>query len=270
MAYQAPKLSKIDPYSLVACPLEPLANRQRLSWASGFLWTHGEHHFLVTNWHVLSGINPDTGASLAGAPASPNELRFTAWRTGSATGLETSVVTLTLINDDGQCTWLEHPKYGRAVDIAAVFVGSDKFAANLQTLNQLPDTQDMAVHVGSDVFIVGWPFPPDVVGPTPVWKRGTIATEPATAKSIGKREILVDTATKQGMSGSLVIARSVGLYQTESGDQIGDPGPHSRFIGVYSGRFGDLGEAQLGRVWDAALIDDVISGAKPGDIPRSR
>jgi hypothetical protein len=66
IVYQPPKVAKIDPYSLAAYPLELLANKNVIGHGSGFLWRHRSELFLVTNWHVLSAITPETGVPLEG------------------------------------------------------------------------------------------------------------------------------------------------------------------------------------------------------------
>ena len=263
IAYTSPKLPKLDRYSLVACSLTTLANGNALSTASGFIWTRDGRHFLITNWHVLSGLNAISAQPMHKSLACPDKVRVKAWRRGDV-GYILADITIDLVDAQGQSTWIEHPVHGRAVDVAAIYLLPQEFIPNIKSLNELPDTLDMAVHVGSDVFILGWPLSPDVVGPAPIWKRGTIASEPSIANMQGEHHLLVDTATRPGMSGSLVIARSLGMYQTESGDQIGKPGPHSRFIGVYSGRLGgeDPDKVQLGIAWHAYLIDEIISGSK--------
>lgn len=74
--------------------------------------------------------------------------------------------------------------------------------------------------------------------------------------------MIVDTATRRGMSGSPVILRSWGQYQQNAGPAILSGGAHSSFVGIYSGRLGstDKLDAQLGIVWPRFLIDEVIAG----------
>ena len=58
----------------------------------------------------------------------------------------------------------------------------------------------IAIMIGMDVFILGYPFgsgPPAF----PVWKRGSIASEPDLVKTTNGY-YLIDTASRPGMSGS--------------------------------------------------------------------
>jgi hypothetical protein len=110
------------------------------------------------------------------------------------------------------------------------------------------------------VFVLGYPFkiePPAF----PIWKRGSIASEPQLAR-LTTGYMHVDTASRPGMSGGPVIRRSWGMHIMDSGDQIGDGGSRTRFLGVYSGRVpvGHPHEAQIGLVWDGSYINEIIAG----------
>ena len=63
------------------------------------------------------------------------------------------------------------------------------------------------------------------------------------------------------MSGAPVIRRSWTNHMTEPGAIVVDT-PINRFIGVYSGRIptDHAHEAQIGLVWNASLIDEIIGG----------
>ncbi len=70
----------------------------------------------------------------------------------------------------------------------------------------------------------------------------------------------LDTATREGMSGSPVIQ-----YRRRAVSFIGNHGQtdfHAQFVGIYSGRIipRDFFEAQLGKVWKADCIDEIIDG----------
>ena len=119
--------------------------------------------------------------------------------------------------------------------------------------------------VGDDCFILGYPKGLTGAGNTPIWKRGSIASEP----NLDLKEeplVLVDSATRQGMSGSPVIARHSGIH-TKGGQISADTiiGTAQSFLGIYSGRTDDdeLG-VQIGRVWKATVVGEVICKGKRG------
>jgi hypothetical protein len=123
---------------------------------------------------------------------------------------------------------------------------------SLYPLNVLANAK-LRIEVGMDVFILGYPFkiePPAY----PVWKRGSIASEPQLAR-LTTDYVLVDTASRPGMSGarsSMVEPGFVAVMDT----------PINKFIGVYSGRVptDHPYEAQIGLVWADYLIDEIIAG----------
>ena len=74
--------------------------------------------------------------------------------------------------------------------------------------------------------------------------------------------LLVDTASRPGMSGSPVILRTYFMHVTQENKITVTSGPANKFIGVYSGRLHtqDPLEAQIGMVWSATFIDEIIDG----------
>ena len=110
---------------------------------------------------------------------------------------------------------------------------------------------------------MGYPRGMSGGGHFPIWKRATIATEPDVDLD-GLPRFYVDTATREGMSGSPVYAQEVGYWlpEGETDKAKASIGKGRRFIGVYSGRLGaeDEFKAQLGIVWkESALISLVES-----------
>jgi hypothetical protein len=122
-----------------------------------------------------------------------------------------------------------------------------------------------------EVFILGYPFKIELPG-YPVWKRGSIASEPqlasitsALGSAVKQSEyMLVDSASRPGMSRPPVIRRSWSNHDIEPNFIATVSTPIDRFIGVYSGRAhtDHPNEAQIGLVWDGSLIDEIIAGQR--------
>jgi hypothetical protein len=72
--------------------------------------------------------------------------------------------------------------------------------------------------------------------------------------------MLVDSASRPGMSGAPVIRRSWGNHMLENGNATMGTGSATRFIGVYSGRLhtNDPNDPQLARVWPRTLLDEIV------------
>jgi hypothetical protein len=121
------------------------------------------------------------------------------------------------------------------------------------------------IQIGMDVFILGYPFGAKPPG-FPVWKRGSIASEPDLARP-NTDYLLVDTASRPGMSGAPVIRRSWRNHLVEGDAMSMDSRPATKFIGVYSGRLhiNDSDDAQIGMVWHPSFIDEIIAGGKLDD-----
>jgi hypothetical protein len=68
-------MATIDPFSLTTVPLSTYFDDTHLSDATGFLWNQGERNYLITNWHVLTGRNAQTGESLHARGGRPNKIR---------------------------------------------------------------------------------------------------------------------------------------------------------------------------------------------------
>lgn len=101
----------------------------------------------------------------------------------------------------------------------------------------------------------------------PIWKKASIATQPD-IDSLPK--ILIDTATRSGLSGSPVIMQRVGVHGMVNAQVMSETtfGRIRKFIGVYSGRIGDDElKAQLGIVWKAKVIDEIINAKIKGKAP---
>jgi hypothetical protein len=152
-----------------------------------------------------------------------------------------------------------HP--GRRADIAVLPIPfrPKELVIALYPLNVLANAK-LRIEVGMEVFILGYPF--EIKPPAyPVWKRGSIASEPQLAR-LTTDYMLVDTASRPGMSGAPVIRRSWTNHMVEPGVVAVMDTPLNRFIGVYSGRIptDHPHEAQIGLVWDASLIDETVAG----------
>lgn len=232
---------------------------------SGFLWrSHGET-YLITNWHNVTGQNSETKEYIGGFAPSHFSCQYRAVNKDEGYS-NTGIVEISLFDDDNNPRWIEHSK-GSSVDVVAIPFNDDlpetyEFIA----LNEQDLETDWLPRVGDDSFIVG--FPEGMTGPlaTPIWKRGSLATEPKLDHE-KKPMFLIDTIANKGLSGSSVIGRSSGLL-TKGNSAIGFTnqskiGTWENFIGIYSGRVSKEGVgSQLGRVWKATVLNDIFSQTK--------
>ncbi len=239
----------IDEYFLAAKPLEMTFRGRSLAKGTGFVWRVDGRAFLITNWHNVTGRNPDTGLHLSKHAGEPDEVTVQFDLVGSPPGQRAPVV-LPLRNADGDPLWRQH-SMSPGVDVVALPLPGLPGAA-LYPINEMPNNPG-TVPIGIEAFILGYPFGISV-STLPIWKQASVASEPSMPIG-GKPCFYVDTASRPGMSGSPVILRHRIAI-----------GPPTTFIGVYSGRVGaeDELQTQLGIVWRAEVIDQIITKGRPG------
>ncbi len=245
----------IDEYSLATVPVIPMFNETVLGNATAFVWRHNDRDFLITNWHVVTGRNNETGTNLHPQGGRPNRLRL--YFNPAQMMFGKHEADQELFQPDGSPVWCVHPVHGRAVDVVAILLPPQPAHLHFRPINHMSSDR-LEISVGMDVFILGYPFgyqPPGY----PVWKQGSVASEPQLAP-LTHRYMLVDSASRPGMSGSPVIRRSWGNHMLENNNVAMGTGSATRFIGVYSGRLhtNDLNDAQLARVWPRALLEENV------------
>lgn len=233
-----------------------LCNDHYISNATGFFFKHNDSYYVVTNWHVFSGRNPNSGQPLNREGAIPDTMEMALWLKQNLGDWHLTRMSLNDVN--GEAIWLQHPS-GQDVDVAICRINDIPDEIAVYSLPHPDEIPDMAFEVAMDVFIVGFPLGLSHQDVFPVWKRGSVATEPQLGIK-GLPVFLVDSKTREGMSGSPVYLRSFGQCIHENGNVEMTNGSKSRFIGVYSGRYGaDVeDEAQLGRVWHREVINEII------------
>jgi hypothetical protein len=96
-----------------------------------------------------------------------------------------------------------------------------------QTPNRLP-LDKLSLTPGMDVFVLGYPRGISGGGRFPLWKRGSIASEPDV--NIDNLPMMyIDTATREGMSRAPVYAQEVGFW-APGGKKFPDEGSSGNAI----------------------------------------
>ena len=234
--------------------------------ATGFIYLHDNKPYFVTNWHNASGIDPATNKILSGS-AIPDrfvvKLPIAKPHESGAEKVGWSDICFGLYKDDQQIdpVWYEHPVHGRKVDVVVFRFSEIENSGARHALDDRHGLTNFTVRPGLDAFVIGYPRGLTGGSHFPVWKRASIASE-ADIDLKNLPLIYVDTATREGMSGSPVYAQDVGWIMPEgkSDTKKGLIGRAERFLGVYSGRLGadDDFKAQLGFVWKESAIIEII------------
>jgi hypothetical protein len=260
-----------SPWNYAVSYLEMSYRDQVLASGSGFFWKSNDRTLLISNWHNFSGLDPQTGKALSKTGGVPDRVTFTAYRRLSepdADGFfEMSPMRVTIPlydNDLSGPRWLHHPKFGRRVDIAAIDISQAVTGLEIRHVNVVEGDAVLEPFASQDVFIVGYPLGLITGAPSPVWKRGTIATDP-TFDPDGLPKMYVDSATRTGMSGSVVVARHIvgKSIKKKDGTETGAVlyAVRDVVLGIYSSRLGaDHVQAQLGIVWKRNVIEETVNG----------
>jgi hypothetical protein len=261
-----------DRLSFAAVYIRLLFNETFLANASAFLWRHEGKAYLVSNWHNFTGRDPKDKQPLSKETGGiPNRVECYFYKNkvsngNKIEGLIWGAFSFSLLDKEAKPCFLEHP-FGSLIDIAVLPVNLDESIVPF-FLNEQKFDDRILIHPGQDVFIIGFPLGIITNTPLPIWKRGTIASEPYVLIE-GLQKLFVDTASRKGMSGSFVIVQHTGIFTPTPGKMTDDSwiGSGRKILGIYSGRISpsDI-EAQLGIVWHRELIEEIILKGKITEI----
>ena len=257
--------TNIDIGSTITTQLGLFYHDKQLATETGFFYKWNGQFFLITNWHNITGRNPQTLKLLCKHGGIPDRVKFKVRYLGSYADWMTIERPLYEDTDDSapsKPVWLEHAYHHNKIDVIAIPIPIPA-GGEVTTINEV-NTARVLLRVATDVFVLGYPKGISGGGEFPIWKRASIATEPDIQLD-ALPKMLVDTATREGMSGAPVIAVARrGVLEPEAG-LAGNWDSGYRFVGVYSGRLGhgEL-EAQLGIVWKAQVVDDIVQAQTKG------
>jgi hypothetical protein len=248
--------------SVISTRIELYYNELFTGPATGFYYKHGDSTYLISNWHVFSGRNTYTGQPNHKHGCIPNNIRLSLL--DKSLSKITHNIKINLYNENGNPLCFQHPDHGQDVDISFMDFSTISHDWGIVSYGNQQKHIDFVFSVGDDAVIVGYPKGIIVEGYLPLWKRAMIASEPQ-ALVDGKKIILVDSATAEGLSGSPVYAVQPVGYSLDDGPIISLGGPYRRLIGVYSGRYDRENQfsAQIGRIWSIQYFDEMLQFRAP-------
>lgn len=226
---------------------------------TGFFWRKNNEIYLITNKHNLSGKNIETGQLISPTGAKPNMIEISYYPSDGI--LKTSQHRLYSGNnqiEESNRLWTTNNNENQ--DVACLSITRSELSPEqeLYCANDYIMDSPPKLKVSQSVFVLGYPVGINIQG-TPIWKKATIASEPEFRAHRGQPTILIDTATKSGMSGAPVYIFSSDPYTDNRGSLVISGEQIRHFIGVYSGRLGDNAlEAQLGMVWTQDVIESIL------------
>lgn len=263
------RYSRLRFESLAVTKIDLFYHSEFLTSATGFFFRFGQTVALVTNWHVLSGVHPILLGTRDSRGYYPTRIQFHVSLFDNASGIaECRAVELTVSSEHGTC-WFQNACSSPLIDIAWIDISQalsdfDEIKSKIVCIEAkilVAEDGSGITHgyppITSEVFILGFPKGLQLQGAIPIWKRGTIASEPLLHTTAGP-VVLVDTVTRDGMSGAPVLYFG-DVVLTPDGKPVNlkrDGKPW--LVGVYAGREGTTKneiEMALGRVWQRSLLD---------------
>jgi len=223
------------------------------------------HCALITNRHNVTGRNQETGKCISPHAAAPDNIVIHFHKNIENLedlGKEWVKIKLPLFRNDGAPYWIEHPRLGACADIVALNLtwGSDiaeypyYFETDLDKLN-------LAISPAENISVIGFPFGLSSYGKLPIWATGFLAQELSLVNP-DKPVFLIDCRTRQGQSGSPVIAFRPSGYRSIKDGKISSTLSVNKaweFLGIYSGRVNS--ESDLGMVWHASAVKELLDEA---------
>lgn len=237
--------------------------------ATGFIYQYQGNDYLVSNWHVFSGRHAITKKELDETNLSlPDKIRVYFPEEGKQGATIKKEYPLKNPLNNTYC-WFEHPLENQ-IDVGVLPIKIEPKSA-IYPINQVNASRGINAfptdfYVGQEVFVFGFPLGLKGSGGFPIWKRASIATEPYLPLNGENQKILIDTATREGMSGSpVMVVGSPGCEVLFDGKKQPINIRSSKlFLGIYSGRILGTDEfaAQLGVVWKEQVIKEIIKAKK--------
>ena len=216
----------MDQLSLCTAPIELFADDGPScgKTASGFFIRRDEKNvFFATNWHVVTGRDP-TRPNLAPLGVKlPCVARLKLHtlvknKPGMLSLVHKSECRVKLNNADGeQPEWLNIPTMREKADVVVLMLDRAELDENViyTTIADCQLSPEYQEAVMDDVFVVGYPSGlSGGDGVLPLYKRGSIASEPAIDQQRLPR-FLINCRTAEGMSGSPVICSHSGIWSPD-------------------------------------------------------
>lgn len=242
----------IEHLSMITTPVILLKGDKIVSQGTGFYYGLKDSSpntilFLVTNYHVLTGYSPKETN-----PPKGDNIIFYFHKDVQNTG-DVKEIKLPLFTKNGKPIWLSSKEFPQA-DVAIIpLVASLCNDVKILGISEDWAKGDIKVRPTSTITLIGYPYGYyDKKNWLPVWKTGSIASEPDVDFE-GKPLFLVDISAFPGMSGSPAFAIAYGAYETIAGPTT--VGHVQKFLGIY---------ASMQMLKEEKYLEEIISESKLG------
>jgi len=271
----------VEHLSLITTPVLLLRKNELVSQGTGFYYGlnlegSGLIPFLITNHHVLTGYPP-----IEDKPPKGDNIVCYLHKEADNPG-NTKEVIIPIFTKTDKPIWLNSEEFPEA-DVAIIpMVSTLSEGARVFGISEDWTKGNIKIRPTSTITLIGYPYGYyDKVNCLPIWKTGSIASEPDIDFE-GKSLFLVDISAFPGMSGSPAFAIAHGAYEMTDGPTT--VGHVQKFLGIFASmpiikenkyleeitteaKSGLVLEQslELGHIWKAQLITDTIKNI---DIPK--
>ncbi len=220
------------------------------------------HCMLITSRHIVTGKNPQTDECLNKHAGIPDNVvvHFHA-NTGETGNCEWREIQLQLFRANGSPSWIEHGELAGKADVIAFNLdwGNEvsTYPYYLEKEEKEVDRFSLEIDPADSVSVIGFPFGRSV-NRFPIWATGFLAQD-LSLITPENPTFLIDCRTREGQSGSPVVAYRAGTYRKRVKDKVFatmSPEPAWELLGIYSGRINR--ESDLGIVWDVSVIQNIL------------
>jgi hypothetical protein len=235
------------PLSKVSCYVEIYHGTKILANATGFFFSTTTKTYFITNNHVVGDkFFKDEYLQLhhhaAPADSIPNKLIVRVYGYGI-----NRTFNITFPINQSYIKFYNDVTKNNLMDVVAIPVNdaikiqlNNTVALSAQDINS-----DLVLAPSTELFIVGFPYDFARFGVYPIWKRGTIASEP-NMRDVNNSEFWIDATTRGGMSGSPVFFRG-SSYATKASPNTITSQIKTFLVGIYSAQNYKI---EIGVVWD--------------------
>ncbi len=245
--------SQIDTYSKSPCLVTMFNTKIPFKVATGFFYSTKTKTYFITNNHVVGGefyINEYRKSHKSIIVPDDSLIKKISIRLYDTRIGKTFDVQIP-INEKSYIIFYSDSQNKQLMDAVAIPI-NDAIKIQLKGVYVLSNNDinnDLNLSPGMELFITGFPSDPDLNNIYPIWKRGTIASEP-NLKEIGNYFFIIDATTRKGMSGSPVFIRG-SIFNTKQAPNTIYGGVETFLIGVYNSQ---LYSMELGGVIDFSKI----------------
>jgi len=242
----------IEHLSMITTPVILLKGDKMVSQGTGFYYELKDSSqstilFLVTNYHVLTGYSPKESK-----PPKGDNIIFYLHNDIKNPG-DVKQIKFPLFTKNGKHIWLSSKEFPQA-DVAIIPLAASLYdGVKVFVISEDWAKSDIKVRPTSTITLIGYPYGYyDKKNWLPVWKTGSIASEPDVDFE-GKPLFLVDISAFPGMSGSPAFAIAYGAYETIAGPTT--VGHVQKFLGIY---------ASMQMLKEEKYLEEIISESKLG------